>query len=298
MKKTFFLLLALCLGLAASAQTKWYEGYEMGLGGKILPTRNPYHRIDTLDYAFVGHEKNLVICSGGLTLHFKTNSRNIRLDPEYGYIYPGRTTNQLAVMGFDIYIRQGKDWLWAGAAVQKPGREDRPVSIVSDMDGTEHECLIYLPMYSELRSLKVGLDEGSTMIPCGPTSKHSVVFHGSSFTMAVSASRAGMGYPMQFGRYTGLNVLGLGMSGNCKLQPAFAQALADAKFDALVLDTFSNPTVEQIKERLFPFIETIQAAHPGKPLIFQRTIYRENRNFNTKVDAIEAERIQVSSLYI
>ena len=178
MKKILFSLLALFLGLAASAQTKWYEGYEMGLGGKILQTTNPYHRIDTVGYAFVGHEKNLVICSGGLTLHFKTNSRNIRLDPEYGYIYPGRTTNQLAVMGFDIYIREGKKWLWAGAAVQKPGREDRPVTIVSDMDGTEHECLIYLPMYSELRSLKVGLDEGSTMIPCGPSSKYSVVFYG------------------------------------------------------------------------------------------------------------------------
>lgn len=294
MKKVLFLLLGACLCLLSSAQTKWYEGYEAGLGGKLLPTENPYHRIDTSKYAFVGHEKNLVMCSGGLTLHFKTNSRNVRLLPEFGFMYTGRTTNQLAVMGFDMYIRKGNDWLWAGAAVTRPGKEDQPVNIVSDMDGTEHECLIYLPMYSELRSLKVGLDEGASMIPCEPDSKYSVVFHGSSFTMAVSASRSGMGYPMQFGRYTGLNVLGLGMSGNCKLQPAFAKALADAKWDALVLDTFSNPTVAQIKERLFPFIKTVQAAHPGKPLIFQRTIYRENRNFNRKVDAIEAERIQVA----
>ncbi|MCR5409212.1 MAG: SGNH/GDSL hydrolase family protein [Bacteroidales bacterium] len=294
MKKLLLSVLSLGLCLAVSAQTTWYDAYEMGLGGKVLQTENPYHRADTSRYAFVGQERNLVLSSGGLTLHFKTNSKNIRLIPEYGYIYPGRTTNQLAVMGFDMYIRQGKGWLWAGAAVHRPGREDRPLNIVANMDGTEHECLIYLPMYCELRSLKMGLDDGSTMIPCEPDSKYRIVFHGSSFTMAVSASRSGMGYPQQFGRYTGMNVLGFGMSGNCKLQPAFAAALSDAQFDALVLDTFSNPSVEQIRERLFPFIETVQAAHPGVPLIFQRTIYRENRNFNKKLDAEEAERIQVA----
>ena len=162
------------------------------------------------------------------------------------------------------------------------------------MDGTEHECLIYLPMYCELLSLQLGLDEGSTMIPCQPDSDYKLVAHGSSFTMGVSTSRSGMAYPMQMARNTGLQVLGFGMSGNCKLQPAFAQALSDAQFDALLLDTFSNPTIEEIKERLFPFIETVQAAHPGVPMIFQRTIYRESGNFNLKKRQEEARRIEVA----
>lgn len=294
MKRILFYLAASLICCLSAAQTHWYDGYEMGLGGKLLPTENPYHRIDTSRYTFVNNELNLVRCSAGLTLHFKTNSKKIQLMPEFGFIYQGRTTNQLSIRGFDLYIRQDGKWEWAGAAVQKAGREDKPVSIVSAMDGTEHECLIYLPMYAELRSLKVGLDEGASMIPCGADSAFKLVAHGSSFTMGVSASRAGMAYPAQLCRKTGLDVLGLGMSGNCKLQPSFAKALADARFDALLLDTFSNPSVEQIKERLFPFIETVQAAHPGVPLIFQRTIYRENRRFDLKTDAIEAERIHVA----
>ncbi len=294
MKKLFFFVLACTLCLAAAAQTTWYEGFDTGLSGKVLPTKNPYHRADTSAYAFEGHERNLVMCSGGLTLHFRTNSKSIKIMPEYGYVYGGRTTNLLSVLGFDMYIREGGKWLWAGAAVQGAGKEDKPVTIVSNMDGTEHECLIYLPMYSELRSLKVGLDKGASMIPCSPDSKCRIVVHGSSFTMGVSTSRSGMAYPMQLGRRTGLDILGFGMSGNCKLQPAFAKALADASFDALVLDSFSNPTPEQIIERLFPFIETVQAAHPGVPMIFQRTIYRENRNFDLKKDADEAYRIHVA----
>ena len=82
-------------------------------------------------------------------------------------------------------------------------------------------------------------------------------------------------------------------SGNCKLQPYFADVLCAADVDAFVFDSFSNPTPEQIKERLFPFIEKVQAAHPGVPMIFQKTIYRESRNFNTSSDKGEGRRMEV-----
>ena len=294
MRRIYLLVLLLLACAIAGAQTKWYPGYEMGLGGKVLQTENPYHRADTSRYQFVGNVRNLVRCSPGLTLHFKTNSKSILLHPEYGFIYTGRTTNVLSILGFDMYIRKDGKWLWAAAAVPKMGKEGQPFTLISDMDGTEHECLIYFPMYSEIRSLQVGLDEDASWTPCGPDSDFRLVAHGSSFTMGASTSRAGMAYPMQMARNTGLNVLGFGMSGNCKLQPAFAQALADAQFDALLLDTFSNPTVEEINERLFPFIEKVQAAHPGVPLIFQRTIYRESGNFNTKKRLDESRRIEVA----
>lgn len=287
-------LLLFLVSALAGAQTRWYPGYEMGLSGKLLSTENPYHRADTSRYAFVGAERNLVMCSAGLTLHFKTNSKFIKLQAGYGYIYGGRTTNQLSVMGFDLYIRQDGRWLWASAAVPSKGKEDQAFTLLADMDGSEHECLLYLPMYSELRSLQVGLEEGATLAIVPEASAFKLAVHGSSFTMGVSTSRPGMSYPVQLARRTGLTVLPFGMSGNCKLQPAYAQALSDAQFDALLLDTFSNPSIEQIKERLFPFIEQVQAAHPGVPLIFQRTIYREYRNFNTVKDAFEARRIEVT----
>jgi lysophospholipase L1-like esterase len=42
-----------------------------------------------------------------------------------------------------------------------------------------------------------------------------------------------------------------------------------------------------IEERLFPFIEQLQAAHPGIPLIFKQTISRERRNFDLATDKKE-----------
>ncbi len=291
MKRILFVFLVLT-GPFLSAQTRWYEGFELGLEGKILPTENPYHRADTSRYDFVGQERNLVMCSAGLRLHFITDSKSIRLKPEYGYTYNGLTTNVLSHKGFDLYIKKDGKWLWASAAV--PSARKPEVTLISAMDGSEHECLLYLPMYSELRSLQVGLDEGAKVVPGKPGAGMRLGLNGSSYTMGVSTSRSGMSYPMQLSRATGLQVLSLAASGNCKLQQAFAKALADADVDALLLDTFSNPSVDEIKERLFPYIETIQEAHPDIPLIFQRTIYREYRNFNTAKDASERRRIAVA----
>ena len=49
-----------------------------------------------------------------------------------------------------------------------------------------------------------------------------------------------------------------------------------------------------MKKRLFPFIEKLQAAHPGVPLVFQRTIWREQRNFNAVKDAAENKKMHTA----
>ena len=95
---------------------------------------------------------------------------------------------------------------------------------------------------------------------------------------------------MQLMRWTGLQFLSIACSGNCKMQPYFADVLCDADVDAFIFDAFSNPDAKMIEERLFPFIEKIQSAHPDIPLIFQQTIYREKRNFDMSTEKVESEK--------
>jgi lysophospholipase L1-like esterase len=78
------------------------------------------------------------------------------------------------------------------------------------------------------------------------------------------------------------------------MQPYFADVLCDAKVDALIFDAFSNPDAKMIEERLFPFIEKIQSAHPDIPLIFQQTIYRESRNFDQKNEEKERAKQEMA----
>jgi len=158
------------------------------------------------------------------------------------------------------------------------------------MDGSMKECMLYLPIYSEEYSVKIGVQEGAVIEAIESPFRHRIGIFGSSYTQGISTSRPGMSYPMQLMRMTGLQFLSLGCSGNCKMQPYFADVLCDADVDAFVFDCFSNPDAKMIEERLFPFIEKIQAAHPGKPLIFQQTIYREGRNFSQSVEAKESAK--------
>ena len=272
------------------------EASELTLVGKLHPqTGHIYNRVDTLVYGgFTRYENQLARESSGIAVAFKTDSRRITVQTKYEMRGNPLNATPIAYAGYDLYIKKDGNWLWAGSGVSSNSQPEKPKDIVKEMDGTMHECLLYLPLFSILDSVKICVEGGSEIVPMENPFRHRVAVFGSSFTHGASCSRPGMAYPAIFSRDTGIQLLSLGLSGNSKLQQSFARVIAGADIDALLVDAFSNPTVAEIEERLFPFIETVQAAHPDIPIIFQRTIYRESRNFNTANEKREQERIDRS----
>lgn len=298
MKKVLFITLLATVSVILSAQTPknvkytFTEASDLNLIGKIIEdTPNPYHRVDTVKYkGFTKGENNQVRCSAGLAVLFKTNSTVITVQTDFGYINRGANTMGIARRGYDLYIRKDGEWLYAASQTNALGKEEENLVLIKDMDDTMKECMLYMPIYSEVYSMKIGIQEGATIEAIESPFRHRIAIFGSSYTHGISTTRPGMSYPMQLMRKTGLQFLSLGCSGNCKMQPYFADVLCDAEADAFVFDAFSNPDAKMIEERLFPFIEKLQAAHPGKPLIFQQTIYREGRNFSKSVEAKESAK--------
>ncbi len=293
-------LLTLCLLLSAGmafSQVKYSftEASDLTLVGKLMDTPNPYHRVDTVKYrGFTKSENRQVRTSSGIAVAFRTNSSTISVLTEYGYKDYSINTCDYSSRGYDLYIRKDGEWLWAAAECPADGKEDRNLVLVKNMDASMKECLMYFPMFSEEYSVKVGVEEGSVIEAVDNPFRHRIGVFGSSYTQGVSTGRCGMTWPAQFSRMTGLQLLSLGCAGNCKLQQHFADVLCDADVDAFIFDSFSNPNPEQMRARLFPFIEKIQAAHPGKPLIFQSTIVREKRNFDRKTEAGEAAKMHTA----
>ena len=283
-------LLAINMFSAFSQKVVYTEASDLTLTGKLMDTPNPYHRVDTVRFkGFTVSENHEVRNSSGIAVAFKTNSSAISIHTAYGDAEYPNNTGGFSARGYDLYIRDNGKWVWAAAGV--PGDLTKPFNLITNMDKTMKECLLYLPNLAEEYSVKIGVEEGAVLEAIPNPFRHRIGIFGSSFTHGISTSRAGMTYPDIFTRETGLQLLSLGCSGNCKLQDYFADVLAAADVDAFIFDSFSNPSIEQIRDRLFPFIEKVQAAHPGKPLIFQRTIYREWRNFNKGTDLYESRRI-------
>ena len=301
MKRILFAVIAFAFCANAFSQTPaaveydFTEASDLQLTGKLFgDIPNPYHRVDTVKYKGFTKTENLQVReSSGIACAFRTNSTVITVKTEYATPTWPSNGNGFSGRGYDLYIKDGGKWIWAASGVQGDKKLSQNLVLIKDMDPVEHECLLYFPLYSELSSVKIGVQKGATIEGIMPF-RHRVAIFGSSYTHGSSTSRSGMTYPAQFTRATGIQMLSLGCSGNCKLQDYFCTVLCDVDADAFVFDAFSNPDAPTMNERLFPFIERLQAAHPGKPLIFQRTIRRENRNFSHSKDRAEAVKMEMA----
>lgn len=281
MKKVIIIIASLMVAAGLRAENyKKVEVTDLTLVGKAFDTPNPYHRIDTVVYKGFNRGENFQCrYPAGLAVLFRTNAEFIGVCADF---VTKKTLHYRSYRGFDLYIKKDGKWLWAGCNTTDEKYENGDVrKLVGDMAEGEKECIMYLPLNAEITSCKVCVPEGAMLEPLESPFRHKIVFHGSSFTHGISTTRGGMSYPMQFMRRTGLQVIPLGFSGNCKMQPYFAKVIEDIEADAYVFDPFSNPNIPMIRERLLPFIERIVKAHPGKPIIIQRTIYWEKENFDT-----------------
>lgn len=294
MRKIFALLLAcLLMGEVKAQKVVYTDALSLNLIGKLGETTQPYHRVDTAVYRNLSAiEARLLQESSGMAVCFKTNSSTIYTRTTYRYRASHTNTTLIAVAGYDLYIKQNGEWLYAASAVQKENGKE--LALVKHMDNSEKECLLYLPLLSEVGSLEIGVDEGATLEAMENPFRHRIVVFGSSFTHGVSVSRPGMSYPMQLERSTALYFINLGMSGNSKLQPEIARVLADAEADAFLFDAFSNPKAEEIRERFPAFVAAIRKTHPTTPLIFLQTLDRERTNFDLKASKVEAEKKRIA----
>ena len=298
MKKVILsLLLLAAIGSLMSQEIRYTEASELNLIGKPFPdTPNPYHRVDTLIYkGFTTTENNQVRCPVGMAVLFKSNTKKITISTDWGYVYNSVSTMPIAYKGYDLYFKnESGKWQYAAssAGTLPQDKKSDKFTLIDNMDGTEHDFMLYLPMYSEIYSCKIGIDENASIEPLESNFRHRIAVYGSSYTQGVSTSRSGMSWPMQFMRHTGLQIVSLGASGRCLMQPYYTTVLEAIEADAFLFDTFSNPDADMIRERLLPFIERLIKAHPGKPLIFQRTIYRERRNLDTAVEKRESAKAE------
>jgi hypothetical protein len=166
LKKYGLFLLLIALSFAAGAQNdgyKYTEASDLTLVGKLFPdTPNPYHRVDTVKYkGFTKSENRQVRESSGISVAFRTDSKAIRIKTVFGDVENPSNTMGISANGYDLYILQDGRWLWAGSGPRN-GKYDE-VTVVSDLNGEMHECLLYLPTFREELSVKVGVVNGSVL---------------------------------------------------------------------------------------------------------------------------------------
>ena len=272
------------------------EATELTLTGKVFQdTPMPYQRMDFDRFGgWTAKDRHLLEMSAGVMVSFRTDSPVIAVKADFssGFNTP---YSHFADHGFDLYIKSGGRWQWAGNCCYERSDENGKVKkLVEQMEDSVKECLIYFPLFAKPTSVQVGVISGSVLEPGPEPFSHRICLHGSSFMHGVGTTRSGITVPAILSRQTGLLFCNLGVSGDCRMEPQFAAALMEADVEAFVFDAFSNGNAESVNHNLFPFIETLQSAKPGVPLIFMGTIYRHRRSFNQGHNWGESKKIAMA----
>ncbi len=295
MKKIVLLLLTtFAVTVVVNAQkTKFVDATELGIHGYTKQTDvSPYYRFDHTPYDFhpmiVEHAKK----PAGLYVAFKTNSSSVSAQWE---VVPMNTRDNMPFImqhGLDLYMKVNGEWRFV-MAPRIPCKLETATykrTIVKSLPEGENEFLLYLPIWCEMKSLKIGVDADAQIEGMPTPFKHKVIVFGSSITHGAAASRAGLTYTAQMSRNLGIDFVNFGFAGQCKMQPEFLAFLKTCEADAFLFDTFSNSSSKVIEARLEEFIMGIRKSHPGKPLIFMQTAIPCDNGANTKQCAGRSER--------
>lgn len=235
--------------------------------------------------------------STGLFLCFRTDSPVIRARWTTTGKNAGVNMSAIGQKGLDLYIRKDGRWVFAGVGTPCMSGDftSHDSTIISGMDPTPKDCLLYLPIFDRTLSLEIGVAEGSHLEPLpNPFRGKKVVCAGSSITHGAAASRAGMIWPSRLSREMGWLCSNLGFSGKFRLERPYAEYLAGTDADAFIIDAFSNPDATAIRTRFDTFLDILRAAHPTTPIIFLNTERRETRNFSIDKDKFEGEKQQAA----
>ena len=274
MRRKLLLLTFLCsLSLSAVAQ-RWVDARDLAIHGYTKKSKQyPYYRFDYKPYNLNSKLSTMAEEATGLYVTFKTNSSNISASWS---IVPHRMRDNMPIImqrGLDLYTKIDGEWRYVQASriPCDPAITSYNKLLAKRLPKEEKEFMLYLPGWSEVKSLQIGIDEDATIEGTPSPFRHKVIVYGSSITHGAAASRAGLTYTAIMSRNLGIDFVNFGFAGLCMMQTEFLEILKSCEADAFLFDTFSNPSAKVIEARLPKFVEGLVKAHPGKPLIFMQS---------------------------
>ncbi|UAY55606.1 SGNH/GDSL hydrolase family protein [Arachidicoccus terrestris] len=241
--------------------------------GATVPTLG-YNRIDSNLLGAIPHRvAELSKNTAGLQVDFITNSSSISFKwtlDKYS-VLPNMTP--IAKNGLDLYAFRNDSCQFVATAAATGDRSER--TAISHLDGTMRHYRLYLPLYSSLTELYIGIDSGAVIQIPKIEKRPEIVIYGTSITQGASASRPGLAYPAILSRQLDATVYNMGFSGSGKMEPKMAEIIGHMPADLYILDCVPNMTADLIHKRAIPFVRILRKIKPAIPILFMESPIRE-----------------------
>ncbi len=291
--KNFIAFLAVAIAMAilsgsASAQNVVYtDASVFPLYGKVSEQTN--ERYERLPSSLEGVSREPVWYLGrhsaGLFIRFRSNSTSIHARWESTFNNTMTHMTDTGTKGLDLYALVDGEWRHVCSAQPQGKKSER--CIIANMDPVEREYMLYLSLYDGVKSLEIGVDEGSMLdLPAvdRPSREKPVVMYGTSILQGGCANRPGMAHTNIIGRRLDREVINLGFSGNALLDMEIAELMAQVEDPGVfVLDYAPNAYAHLIDEKGEQFFRIIRDAHPDVPVIFVEDVIFPHTLFDNAI---------------
>lgn len=271
--------------LVLPAQTAWYNP----VADSLLPVQGRawnaeigkvYQRLPQRAQQLVRKPVwDLSLQTAGLYVKFYTNAPQIQVKYQVtgGFSMPHMPAT--GVSGVDLYTMDcnGQQYWCAGnyqfGDTVRYTYHDLTYRNTHDKG---NEFTLYLPLYNGVKSLQIGVPEGSRFDFVRPSAEKPVVIYGTSIAQGACASRPGMAWTNILQRQLDMPVVNLGFSGNGQLDEDFFKLLSEVDAAMYVIDCMPNMTNDRaalIRPRLEKGIRLLRSRSKAPILLVEHDGY-------------------------
>lgn len=268
--------------ISVHAQTVWYDPmdaetpYISGRGWNEEIGKSFARIPDRLRGGMTKAVSGLAQNSAGLSVKFLSNSENVTVKYTLNRIGGFVNMPKLDFAGIDMYARDANGRQhWIGNHM-KWNFSDTITYTYNNLKAPEFasrglEFEVFLPPYSTVTSLQIGVDEGSKFKFLHESAERPIVIYGSSIVQGASPSRPGLMWTTQIKRSMDYPVINLGFSGSAYMEPEVFEAMGEIQARAYVLDPMPNSYKlgEEIQKRMENGVKNLRSKNNAPILLVE-----------------------------
>lgn len=234
-------------------QIRWIDVSTLPLRG--LAFNNHYNRLDNSDYVSDKVEV-LQRHSSGVNLTFSSNTQAIYIKARLASRSYMAHMTAVGQIGFDLYYKDQNQFIFI--ATTKVDKKEYEVCFVEGMERNERTFRLYFPLYMQVESVEIGINEGATFNAI-KENQNRIVIYGTSISQGGCATRPGMSYSNILERMVNYEVINLGFSGSAHLELVMADIINKIPHHILILEVEANNSEEALHKNLKNFIDQCQS---------------------------------------
>ncbi len=217
--------------------------------------------------------------TAGGRIRFSTDSQKVGVAVRWKYLVKMNNMPMTGYIGL-VLLEEKEGGKYKHIRTFKPAIDDDGegffdvADVTADFRDKEKRVrnfILYCPLYNDyITDIEILLEEGA-VVKEGNAYRDipPIVYYGSSITQGGSVSRPDCAYQAFIERWTNVDFINLGFSGNAKGEKEMVEYLASLSCSVFVCDYDHNaPTVAHLRDTHYPLYEAFRATHPTTPILF------------------------------